>query len=335
MNVTDPKGMKAGLSVALGIAVFALIAIRIISFIERRAKNREPEPLVLKKFPPLEGRWENDRGYIVFRKEDRFFGKVFVSNSMERVVDAAKQMTLVTGGDSNARLNKFVNDQLVFVEQVGWKYDYETLIYRDAQGRESIYRRKEGAQVVPLDWYNLEGAKQDEPKEEKAEARPIDPAWNEASMIPAYLSDLPEIEPRVGYGKFGKNGQLGYGIGGEQNSLITVGGRTFPKAISLAPPHSGYSTVRYSLEGNAKIFRAWVAVNDLIDANRKGPTTPLQFMVLGNGRLLWKSEKVSLAGVATECRINVQGIESLELRVECPGLMDCARAVWLEPRILK
>jgi hypothetical protein len=150
-----------------------------------------------------------------------------------------------------------------------------------------------------------------------------------------YLSDLQEINPNVGYGRFGKNGRLGYGIGGADDSPITVADREFPKAISTAPPHHGMSTVQYSLGKKFRDFRAWIAVNDLTDDNRTGPETPLTFKVVGDGKTLWTSDPVRLTETVQECQVNVQNIEMLELQVHCPGIMHCARAVWLQPHLLK
>jgi hypothetical protein len=318
MDVKTRGNLISGLSVAAGLLFLLLVGVRVINFIERRAKNRQDGPGELKAFPPLEGRWENDRGYVVFRKEGRSFGNRYVSHSMERLADGVKETALVTGPDSGAWLNELVGGDLVLVKKARWEYDHETLTFWDEAGRKSVYRRRE------------EG-----PGGEKVEAAPIDPAWDEAGMTPAYLSDLPEIDPSVGYGKFGKNGRLGYGIAGARDSPITVGGRKYPKAISLAPPHGGSSTVKYSLGGGGKIFRSQVAVNDLDDAKRKGPATPLQFQLLGDGRYIWASQPVRQAGAVQECRVNVAGVKLLELQVHCPGPMDCARAVWLEPRVLK
>jgi NPCBM/NEW2 domain len=318
MDVKMRDTTVKGLSICAGLLVLFLLGIRIISFIERQAKNQPAEPIKIKVFPPLEGRWENDRGYIVFQKEDRSIKGRYISHNMERVVDGVKETALVTGLNTDAWLNKFENEELVFIKKARWKHDYQTLTFWDENGREFVYRRKEVG-----------------PNGEKVEAPPIDPTWDEGKMTPVYLSDMPEINPSVGYGVFGKNGQLGYGVAGAKSSPITVAGRMYPRAISLAPPHSGHSAVQYSLGRDGKIFHAQVAVNDLDDAKREGPETPLQFLVLGDGRYIWTSEKVRLAGVTQECRINVAGVKVLELQVHCPGPMNCARAVWLEPRVLK
>jgi hypothetical protein len=150
-----------------------------------------------------------------------------------------------------------------------------------------------------------------------------------------YLSDLNEINPLVGYGQFGKNGRLGYGIGGVADSPITVGGREFPKAISTAPPHFGAATVQYALGRRYREFRAWVAVNDLNDGQRTGPESHLTFKVVGDGKVLWTSAPVSRVETVQECRVNVQDVQTLELQVHCPGIMHYARAVWLQPYLVQ
>jgi hypothetical protein len=165
--------------------------------------------------------------------------------------------------------------------------------------------------------------------------RPIDPAWDEKTMTGVYLSDMEEVDPQVGYGKFGKNGMLGYGIAGATSSPITVDGSTYPKSLSTAPPNNGHSSVKYRLGRSAKIFRARVAINDVDDDHRTGSETPLRFRVLGDGKILWVSAPVQQARTTQDCRINVENVDWLELQVECQGSYNSARAVWLEPQVLK
>ena len=59
----------------------------------------------------------------------------------------------------------------------------------------------------------------------------------------------------------------------------------------------------------------------------------LTFVVLGDGRELWKSAKVD-PGRPQPCRVRVKGVETLELRVLCPGVWDYAFAVWIDPVLL-
>jgi hypothetical protein len=165
--------------------------------------------------------------------------------------------------------------------------------------------------------------------------RPIDPNLNEKDLALVYLSDLPEFDAVVGWGNFGKNGMLGYGLApGEPDHAITVAGKQYPKGLSMVPRDNSYSTVKYRLGKTAKVFKAFVAVNDL-EHGAAGPVTPLSFRVLGDGEVLWISDPHRVVGKTQECRVNVEGVGVLELQVHCPGWLYNARAVWLEPHILK
>ncbi len=60
----------------------------------------------------------------------------------------------------------------------------------------------------------------------------------------------------------------------------------------------------------------------------------LTFLVLGDGKVLWKSDLVDTARSVQDCKVDVGGIDVLELRVDCPGSGVNAHAVWLDPRVL-
>src|SRR5262249_937575 len=135
---------------------------------------------------------------------------------------------------------------------------------------------------------------------------------------------------------FGKHGRLGYPRppNPDGNDPITVEGQPSPHGLSMVPPSNGFSTVKYRLNGEAKVFRASVAINDL-EGDARGPVTPLTFKVLGDGEVLWESGAVRTAGKGPEAHLNIAGVDLLELQVACPGAFFNARALWLEPQISK
>jgi len=142
-----------------------------------------------------------------------------------------------------------------------------------------------------------------------------------------YLSDLPEQEVKVGYGKFGKNGDLGYADG---TGKIVVGKQPSPKGLSMHPGDHSESHVEYALDGECLAFEAGAAICDSAAA---GPANPLVFRVLGDGRTLWASHPIKVSGQAQPCRVDVSGVKKLELVVENFGALARAHAVWVEPRL--
>src|SRR5205814_6790928 len=103
------------------------------------------------------------------------------------------------------------------------------------------------------------------------------------------LSDMKEIESKVGYGKFAKGGRLGYNLQFQAGEApLSVGGKKYTNTISTHPPSNGDAFVKFKLGKAASEFRAQVALND----TAKDPQSPLTFKVLRNGKELWASKPV-------------------------------------------
>ncbi len=149
---------------------------------------------------------------------------------------------------------------------------------------------------------------------------------NEDLVQKAYLCDLTEFEVRVGFGKFGKHGSLGY----EDRESIVKGVKA-TKGLSMAPVDSSYSTVKYRLDKNAFSFRSGVGLFDSLEES----FSPCTFEVLGDGKSLWKSKPIKQPQVTDACDLDVGGVEVLELRVNIPGNYGRARAIWVDPFVLK
>jgi WD40 repeat protein len=152
-----------------------------------------------------------------------------------------------------------------------------------------------------------------------------------------YLSDMEETEVEVSEGRFGKKGRLGFSAAGSDR--IRVNGKEQPHGLSMHALSNASATAKYDLGKTAQTFLASVALNDSAGAPNRPPgrgrvPSPLRFLVLGDGKVLWRSKPVDVARNVQECKVDVKGVEVLELRVDCPGLAVNAHAVWLEPRIL-
>lgn len=142
-----------------------------------------------------------------------------------------------------------------------------------------------------------------------------------------YLSDLQERDVVVGAGKFGKNGSLGYT---ERDGKVRVGGKLFPKAISMHGVPNGLARVTYEVPDGYGQLEAIAAIADTVDGRQK---TALTFKVLGDGkRLLWSSKPLYGGGAAEACRVDLRGFERVTLVVECPGDHGWAQSVWCDPR---
>ncbi|MGB8853225.1 MAG: NPCBM/NEW2 domain-containing protein [Pirellulales bacterium] len=141
-----------------------------------------------------------------------------------------------------------------------------------------------------------------------------------------FLSDLAEQDPVVGYGVFGKNGELGY-----EGLKIVVGGEPSPKGISLHPFSGGTSRVTYRVPEGCTHFEGRAAIAD----GRLPQQTAVIFRVLNDQeQVLWKSRPLKGKGAGEECSIALNGTKTVTLTVECPGSWDYAYAVWVEPRFV-
>jgi endo-alpha-N-acetylgalactosaminidase len=140
---------------------------------------------------------------------------------------------------------------------------------------------------------------------------------------PAFLSDLPETDVRIGWGTFGKHGTA------YDNQRIIVKGVLSPNGLFMHPPSNGSAHVTYRLGKRYQTFKAAAAIMDT-----ETPATALIFKVIGDGKDLWQSQPLKEKGASQQFTIPVAGIDKLELEVHCPGDYSCAVAVWLEPQVL-
>ena len=107
-----------------------------------------------------------------------------------------------------------------------------------------------------------------------------------------------------------------------------------PHGISMHALSSANASAKYRLGKTAQTFMTSVALNDSAGAPGRPPgegkiTTPLTFLILGDGEVLWKSKAVDLARSVQDCKVDVGGIVVLELRIECPASVVNGQAVWL------
>ena len=144
-----------------GVAVLLAVCLgcfRFFLFMENREKNQARGPM--KMAPVLEGRWENDQGYITFNRQGRDLEGRGAFNGFERSVPGGgKEIGVIVCTRSGSGLMEkqdFIFYTLADDEKVHWrdrksirrekasiKYDYEKLWLWDENGRETVYKRKE------------------------------------------------------------------------------------------------------------------------------------------------------------------------------------------------
>ncbi len=141
-----------------------------------------------------------------------------------------------------------------------------------------------------------------------------------------YLCDMAETEVRVGHGKFGKKGDLGY-----LNGRIVVLGKLSTHGLSMHPAAKIPCHVTYILNKAFCTLRSAVALND--DMGTSG--SPVIFKVRGDGKDLWISKPMNTSRVPQDVLVDISGVVKLELEIQTGDSDSAAHAVWVEPRVEK
>jgi hypothetical protein len=155
--------------------------------------------------------------------------------------------------------------------------------------------------------------------EEDPEAQPAAAA--------TYLADLAEIiiseHPSSGFTKDGTFPGAG---------KIEVNGELSPHGLAVHPNANAVTRIAYDLNGKYSVLRGAAGLNQSSIRANGGSETPLEFTILGDGKVLWQA-RVQKPDDAKEFAVPVRGVRRLELSVRCPGSAHAAHAVWFEPRL--
>jgi hypothetical protein len=160
-------------------------------------------------------------------------------------------------------------------------------------------------------------------------------AAEEAGLLQraVYLCDLKEEDYHVGFGDLGRNGQLGYGVGG--NSALTkalLNGKELLHSLSLHPPTKGMAYITFKIDGEYRTLHGEVA---LADGDGRSAATPITFRVVGDGNVLWTSKPMTKPKSPEKLKVRLSGIQILRLEIDCPGDFVRAHAIWVEPQIIQ
>lgn len=143
-----------------------------------------------------------------------------------------------------------------------------------------------------------------------------------ASLAPDELL-LDEVEPTRGNG-----GWSGYEI--EEllaPPAISVAGQNFAHGLNVFAD----SEVEYALHGLYHTFTAAVGVDD-----RSQKNSAAEFVVMGDGRELWRSGRVTLGDAPQTLKLDITGVQKLILKTAnlSPEKIK-AQSDWIEPKLTK
>ena len=134
-----------------------------------------------------------------------------------------------------------------------------------------------------------------------------------------WLDELNLSKATQGWGEPHKNKSV------DGHALI-IGGREFAHGFGT----HAESALRINLGGGAKSFSASVGVDDEVNKN---PDSSVEFLVRGDGKVLWQSGVLKAGGAAKECLVDLTGIKALVLEVGDGGDgIDFDHADWADAK---
>ncbi len=156
-----------------------------------------------------------------------------------------------------------------------------------------------------------------------------------ANGIAKSLCD-PKVKPAPDVAISGIRASKGFQDWGEPRQNVTVeqlplivGGQTFAQGIGV----HAISNLEFPLKGQFSRFTGKVGLPDYLK-EKTGAAPRLRFEILGDGRLLWDSDEVTLSSGAKIFDLSVAGVQTLTLSVRPLGDgIDNHHANWLEPTL--
>lgn len=126
------------------------------------------------------------------------------------------------------------------------------------------------------------------------------------------------------------NNQGHFFVNGMKHEIVANRKRSL-NGIALHPPPEGKSRTTFTIADSYSQLEGGVAIND----SSPGATSALVFMIVGDGREIWRSQALKNTGTIESFRVSVKGVKEIQLLVECPGTNEWAFAVWIEPKLTR
>ncbi|MBI3828646.1 MAG: protein kinase [Planctomycetes bacterium] len=108
-------------------------------------------------------------------------------------------------------------------------------------------------------------------------------------------------------------------------------GEASPHAIGMHPMPNGPSVCVLKLGKQFESFSVFVTQNEGLHE----AYSSMLFTVVGDGKVLWKSEPLTSPKQAQVCRVPVKGIQELRLELDCDGEPRGCHGLWFEPYVSK
>ncbi|HEX7654817.1 MAG TPA: NPCBM/NEW2 domain-containing protein, partial [Verrucomicrobiae bacterium] len=126
-----------------------------------------------------------------------------------------------------------------------------------------------------------------------------------ASAETVWLDQLDLKRATTGWGEPHKNQSV-------EGHPLTIAGQVYERGFGT----HAESVLAVNLNGDARSFTASVGVDDEIDKN---PAASLEFLVIGDDKVLWQSGVLHANQAAKECAVDLTGVKHLLLKVSDAG----------------
>ena len=140
-----------------------------------------------------------------------------------------------------------------------------------------------------------------------------------ASAETVWLDDLNLAVATQGWGSPHKNQSV-------EGHPLTIGGKTFARGFGT----HAEGALHIKLDGGATKFSASVGVDDEVNKN---PNSSVEFLLRGDGKVLWQSGVLRAGDAAKDCAVDLTGVKSLVLEVgDADDGTDYDHADWADAK---
>lgn len=105
-------------------------------------------------------------------------------------------------------------------------------------------------------------------------------------------------------------------------------------SILLHPKSGSQSLASYPVSRLWSQVRGEVFIPQ-IGEERGRIASPIVFELVGDNKVLWASKPIQEFDKRQAFQVDIDKVETLHLRVKCPGAHDYARAMWIEPVLIR
>lgn len=138
-----------------------------------------------------------------------------------------------------------------------------------------------------------------------------------------WLDELDLSKAIIGWGQIQKNKSV-------DGKPLTIAGKSFTRGVGT---HAD-SRLDVKLGGIGEQFEAWVGIDDEVTGSDQGKAAAsVEFLVFGDGRLLWRSEVMRAGNPAKEVKVDIKGVDILRLQVSGGNDINYDHADWAQAQI--